>query len=71
MTIESDDDIAALQRIGRIVSTVLQHMLDSAEPGMTTRELDALGGAMLARHGARSAPQLTYGFPGHTCISIN
>ena len=71
MTIESEADIVALQRIGGIVSRVLQHMLDAAEPGMTTRELDALGARLLAAHGARSAPQITYGFPGATCISIN
>src|SRR3954463_4144786 len=71
MTIETEDDVAALQRIGKIVSSVLQEMLDAAEPGMTTLELDALGEQLLERHGARSAPQLTYDFPGATCISIN
>lgn len=71
MTIETEDDIAALKRIGRVVSSVLRQMLDAAEPGMTTRELDALGGRLLEEHGARSAPALTYGFPGSTCISIN
>jgi methionyl aminopeptidase len=38
---------------------------------MSTRELDALGERWLAEHGARSAPRLTYDFPGATCISIN
>lgn len=71
MTIETENDVVALKRIGRIVSYVLQEMLDAAEPGMTTRELDAIGEQLLARHGARSAPQLTYDFPGATCISIN
>lgn len=71
MTIETEDDVAALKRIGKIVSSVLQEMLDAAEPGMTTRELDSLGGQLLERHGARSAPRLTYDFPGATCISIN
>lgn len=71
MTIETQDDVVALQRIGRIVSRVLHEMLEAAEPGMTTRELDAIGGRLLEAHGARSAPQLTYGFPGFTCISIN
>ena len=71
MTIETQDDVTGLQRIGRVVSMVLQRMLDSAEPGMTTRELDGLGERWLAEHGARSAPKLTYDFPGHTCISIN
>jgi methionyl aminopeptidase len=71
MTIETQDDVVALQRIGSIVSSVLHAMLDTAEPGMTTRELDAFGARLLERHGARSAPQLTYGFPGTTCISLN
>lgn len=71
MTIETEDDVVALKRIGRVVAQVLQQMLEAAEPGMTTRELDGLGAQLLERHGARSAPQLTYGFPGATCISIN
>lgn len=71
MTIETQDDVAGLQRVGRVVASVLERMLDSLEPGMTTAELDALGARWLAEHGARSAPQLTYGFPGATCISVN
>ena len=30
MTIENDDDVVALKRVGRIVSQVLQEMLDTA-----------------------------------------
>lgn len=71
MTIETDDDVTALKRIGKIVSYVLQQMLDAAEPGMKTLELDALGERLLASQGARSAPRLAYDFPGSTCISIN
>lgn len=71
MTIETQDDVVALKRIGRIVSLVLQRMLDAAEPGMTTCDLDSLGERLLGEHGARSAPKLTYNFPGTTCISIN
>lgn len=71
MTIETQDDVIALKRIGRIVSRTLQAMLDAAKPGMTTRELDHVGERLLTEHGARSAPRLTYDFPGFTCISIN
>ncbi len=71
MTIETENDVAALKRIGRIVSCVLHEMLEAAEPGMTTRELDAIGERLLDSHGARSAPRLSYGFPGATCISVN
>jgi len=71
MTIETGEDVAGLQRIGGIVSLILQRMLESAAPGMTTRDLDRIGERLLAEYGARSAPKLTYGFPGATCISIN
>jgi methionyl aminopeptidase len=71
MTIESPADVEALRRIGRVVSLVLDEMLAALEPGMTTAALDAIGGAALARHGARSAPMLAYDFPAATCISVN
>jgi methionyl aminopeptidase len=71
VTIEHERDIEALKRIGRIVATCLKQMGGALEPGMTTAELDGLGAAFLAEHGADSAPQITYDFPGTTCISVN
>lgn len=71
MTIETQHDLDGLRRVGGIVAAVLQEMLDTLEPGMTTAELDGIGKKLLDRHGARSAPQLVYDFPGATCISIN
>jgi methionyl aminopeptidase len=71
MSIESEHDLIGLMRIGRIVGLTLRHMQAALRPGMTTAELDDIGARFLARHGARSAPILTYNFPGHTCISIN
>lgn len=70
MTIEREDQLDGLRRIGRIVAQALEAMRAAAEPGMTTAELDALGGEFLAREGARSAPKSAYNFPGETCISI-
>lgn len=46
-------------------------MHSKLESGMTTGELDEIGGRFLESHGARSAPKLTYNFPGNTCISVN
>ena len=71
MTIDNEADVVALKRIGQIVAQALRHMQAEARAGMTTAELDAIGAAFLAAHGARSAPQLTYDFPGATCISVN
>lgn len=71
MTVETEQDLLGLMRIGRIVGLTVRHMQEAVRPGMTTRELDAIGARFLSKHGARSAPILTYKFPGHTCISIN
>ena len=71
MTIENDDDLRNLLRIGRICGEALQHMLAHVEPGMTTAQLDAIGAEFVQRQGARSAPILAYKFPGFTCISLN
>ncbi|MCH8506235.1 MAG: type I methionyl aminopeptidase [Ectothiorhodospiraceae bacterium] len=71
MTIESQDDIDGVMNAGRIVAKVRDTMLSTVQPGMTTAELDELGGALLESLGANSAPRVTYNFPGATCISIN
>lgn len=71
MSINSEKDLEGLRKIGRVVARCLQYMQSQLEPGITTGELDALGGQFLETHGARSAPKLTYNFPGHTCISVN
>lgn len=70
MTIESDDQLCKLRAVGTLVARTLAAMGKALEPGMTTRELDDLGRRLLERDGARSAPELTYGFPGATCISV-
>lgn len=71
MSINSEKDLEGLRKVGRIVARCLQHMQSKIEPGITTGELDAIGGTFLNAHGARSAPKLTYNFPGYTCISVN
>jgi methionyl aminopeptidase len=70
MTIDNDTQFEKLKAIGGIVAAVLQRMMAAAKSGMTTAELDALGAKWLADAGARSAPILTYNFPGATCISV-
>jgi methionyl aminopeptidase len=71
MTVSNEDELAALRTIGAIVADTLEAMRKALEPGITTAELDAFGRKLLEDAGARPAPELTYGFPGATCISIN
>ena len=71
MTVTNQAELEGLQAIGRIVATTLRAMARAMEPGMTTRELDGIGRALLERAGAVPAPEDSYGFPGATCISVN
>ena len=71
MSVDSEKDVVGLQRCGRVVGLALREMALHTRSGITTRELDAIGEAFLSKHGAHSAPKLTYNFPGATCISVN
>lgn len=71
MTITTDEQLTRLKAIGRVVAIARDAMAAAMRPGMTTLELDGIGARILAEHGARSAPVVTYDFPGQTCISVN
>ena len=60
-----------MKRISEVVGLTLRLMREYAEVGMSTKELDEYGGSILKKYGARSAPYMTYGFPGYSCISVN
>ncbi|HEY6473919.1 MAG TPA: type I methionyl aminopeptidase [Acidimicrobiales bacterium] len=71
MTIDNQEELDALMRAGRVVAEARQAMVEAVSPGTTTGELDAVGREVFRRHRARSAPRVTYRFPGATCISVN
>lgn len=71
MSIKTAAELEGMKRISDIVALTLKKMREYARPGMPAAELDRFGGKLLMEAGARSAPKLSYGFPGHTCISVN
>ena len=71
MTIRSNDELEGIMRVGKVVRMALGAMNKAVKPGMTTQALDDLCADVFERHGARSGPQLVYGFPGIACISVN
>src|SRR5882724_1889483 len=70
MTIGNENQLEKLKHVGHVVAATMTAMARAMESGMTTRELDGLGRALLVRDGARPAPESAYGFPGATCISV-
>lgn len=71
MSITSESDLQGMKRVSEAVATTLKEMRYYARPGMSAKEVDEYGGEILKKLGAKSAPRLTYGFPGWTCISVN
>lgn len=71
MSIETQADLDGLRAAGRVVARAIRAMCARVRPGVSTAELDLVGGRVFAAAGARSGPQLAYNFPGVNCISVN
>lgn len=71
MSITNEAELIGMQNVSKAVAHTLKQMANYARPGMSTKELDDYGAEILSGFGAKSAPYLTYGFPGYTCISVD
>jgi methionyl aminopeptidase len=71
MSIETAAELTGMKRAGHITRLALDELEANVRVGVTTAELDAIAGRLFAKHGARSAPTLVYGFPGHVLLSVN
>lgn len=71
MTITREYELIGMQKASQAVAYALKEMRNYAKAGITTKQLDNYGGQILSDLGAKSAPYITYGFPGFTCISVN
>lgn len=71
MSINRPEELAAIKAAGAVVRLMLEAMRQAVRPGVSTGELDEIGGAVMRKHGARSAPAMVYSFPGVNCISVN
>ncbi|MBW1619053.1 MULTISPECIES: type I methionyl aminopeptidase [Empedobacter] len=71
MSITREEELTGMKKASEAVALTLKEMQHFVQPGMTTKELDEYGAKILSSFGAKSAPHLTYGFPGWTCISVD
>lgn len=71
MSITKESELIGMQKASEAVAHTLKEMRNYARPGISTKQLDDYGAKLLSEFGAKSAPYLTYGFPGWTCISVN
>jgi len=71
IAIRKPDEIAKLKAAGEIVGNTLQYLQSIIKPGMTLKEIDALGEAFIRDAGAIPSFKGLYGFTGSVCTSLN
>jgi len=71
MSITNEQELIGIKKASEAVAYTLKEMRNYVKPGMSTKQLDDFGGRLLKEFGAKSAPYVSYGFPGWTCISVN
>ena len=65
------EEIARIRASGQIVYQVQQLLLPRIQPGVTTRELNALAEQVIRDQGALPAFKGYHGFPATICASVN
>jgi len=63
IAIRKPAEIEKLRRANRIVGETLQYLKESVKPGMTLKEIDAMGEEFLRSRGAKPSFKGLYGFP--------
>ncbi len=69
--VKTAQEIRDMRASGKILATILEELIDKAQVGMQTREIDLMARKLLDQHKAEAAFLNYQGFPGSICISIN
>lgn len=71
ITIKNEREIETMKAAGRVVGKLLAFLRKQAQPGISTRELDALGEQFILDQGAIPAFKGLYGCPATILTSVN
>ncbi len=71
IAIRKPAEIEKLRKANRIVGETLAYLRETVKPGMTLKEIDAMGETYLRERGARPSFKGLYGFPAAVCTSLN
>ncbi len=71
MIATTEKEIEMLKKAGQMVAEIREAMKAATKVGVTTKEIDELGGKLFQELGGVSGPKAEYDFPGYTCISVN
>jgi len=68
---KSSSELEVMREAGRIVALTHQELAKLIQPGITTRELDAVAEKVIRSYGATPSFKGYGGFPGSICASVN
>jgi methionyl aminopeptidase len=69
--IRTRDEVSRIREASLIVHDILQEVIRTVAPGVTTAELDRLAEARTRERGAEPAFKGYHGYPASICISVN
>jgi methionyl aminopeptidase len=71
IALRKNDEIAKLRAANKIVGATLELLAQHTKPGMTLKELDAMGEEYIRSQNAKPSFKGLYGFPSAVCTSVN
>jgi methionyl aminopeptidase len=71
ISLRKPDEIAKLAKAGEAVGKTLKYLQETIKPGMSLKEVDAMGEEYLRSLGATPSFKGLYGFPASVCTSLN
>ena len=71
ISIKTDEEIADMERAGKIAFDLLNYLEKIIKPGISTKEIDSLAEKFVTNRGAIMACKGYEGFPASICTSIN
>jgi methionyl aminopeptidase len=71
MSVNTPDELRALQAVGRVVAETIRAMRRAVRPGVTTAELDAVAEEYIRSEGGEPTFKGYKGYPAATCLSPN
>ncbi|BCD67379.1 type I methionyl aminopeptidase [Nitratiruptor sp. YY09-18] len=71
IAIRKPAEIEKLRKANIIVAKTLNYLAKECKPGVSLKELDAMGEEFIRSHGAKPSFKGLYGFPASVCTSVN
>lgn len=71
ISIKTPEEISVMAEGGKKLAGVMEQLISLVKPGIATKELDRVAGALILDSGAKIAFQGYDGFPGAICTSVN